>query len=216
MGNFSYDWLPLLKGWTLETKTFQFENVNKNEASVTNTIEGPGWLLSVIVFTTDSKMEISLNADQINLTASPSTAQSLYRYPNNGFVYVGQYSPSSGTAGSFSISYNPSVPLPFNERVIATFKLSPQSTQDTAYAEISAFVALINNTDEFVQSVARLNRAFGTGILTPPAPPAPAPPHAPAPARPPVATPVPRQSPFMKIAGVEVAPPHADDEDEDS
>jgi len=147
--------LTFLQGWTRKVaKAAAPMAVTKNNFTQIFDLPLIGYFYSGLIISTDSNVTLKLTLDQDELIAN---IQDLYNWgyiqPNSSMPYIGTYKPTNGTAGTYTVLWNPTEIKPIQRKLILYAELDPDSTQNVAYVGYEIGYYLIYNTTAFMESL---------------------------------------------------------------
>lgn len=156
-----FESLPLIRGWRFEAFN-SIKEIKRGEAEVTvYSKEVKGWLFGVDLISDDSLAEFELNYSGFSGKITPYTVyESGSIAPIGGGTYLSEYIKPSvlSTAGIYFFSTQfSSVPTPIVGKVIITFSLNKDSTQDTSIMAVYFGAIEIVDEAEFLKSLKEHN-----------------------------------------------------------
>jgi len=161
--------LMFLRGWTHEYYPIE-QTVYKNQSTTLLRKEMVGMLMAFYFYTDDLTTEVGIVLDKKPKTIEVQDVYLAgYTTMNNAMPYVSRYEITSGTAGNFVVVYNPANPIPLRDSIAVTAKLGATSTQSSAKVYAQLLLIVVNEPDEFMESL----REFVGAVLPVPSSPLP-------------------------------------------
>ena len=158
-----YNLLPFLKGWEYKVHVLERSNVVRGAAPIDLRIREQGWLMNILVLSTDcyGTLKISWQGADLETRETSVDAEGALAFgavAQDPMGWVQRYfrpNPAS-TAGifvtvGFSGGFQGSV-LPYVPTVIMEISLPSDSTQDSAYVAVTAVTIAITNPKLFLQT----------------------------------------------------------------